>query len=152
EVYRDVLRRAADPEGLTFWSGLVDRGLPRQLVAQQIAQSVEHQAVAVNDLYQRYLGRLADAPALAALTTFLTAGGGDRAVGVSLTSSDEYFAKSGGTAEGFVQALYRDALGREAGAGEQAVLGQALRSGLSRLQLADAVFVSAEYLRGQTQG
>jgi hypothetical protein len=50
----------------------------------------------------------------------LTSGGGLEAVRKGLLASQEYFNRQGGTAAAYIQALYRDTLGRPASAAEVA--------------------------------
>ena len=65
---------------------------------------------------------------------------------VSLTGSAEYFQNRGGsTNDGFLSALFQDALGRPIDAGARANFDQQLANGATRSQVAAAIFASTEY-------
>ena len=92
--------------------------------------------------------RNADASGLNTFVTLLSTGGTLEQVKSFLTSSAEYLqARGGGTNNGFLAALYQDALSRSPDAGGLATFTQALNRGVSRQQVAAAVFASPEYLR-----
>ncbi|HEX5272639.1 MAG TPA: DUF4214 domain-containing protein, partial [Gemmataceae bacterium] len=78
----------------------------------------------------------------------LANGGTPEQVAATLAGSQEYFDLHGDSAEGFVQALYEDVLGRQADAGGLAAWEQALAGGQSRKQVASAFLSSPEYLTG----
>jgi hypothetical protein len=64
-LYQDLFNRRIDATGLAYWSAVLARGVSRQLVVQQLAASTEGYTKVVNDIYQAYLGRQADAQGLA---------------------------------------------------------------------------------------
>jgi hypothetical protein len=70
-----------------------------------------------------------------------------------LTASDEYFVtRGGGTITGWLNALYTDALGRPIDAPTLALLTSQLTSGLTRLDVALAVFTGDEYFARLVNG
>jgi uncharacterized delta-60 repeat protein len=145
QMYLDLLFRPVDPSGLAHWSGLLDQGVPRTDVVRSIQASDEYLAAVVRDAYQRLLGRLPDAGGSAAWAQFLAAGASQDQLEASLLGSAEYFSDRGrGTNDGFLAALYHDALGRAIDPSGQASWGQALAQGASRTDVALAVLGSAE--------
>src|SRR5260370_32440686 len=59
-VYKDLLQRPADTQGLQFWTGQMAHGASALQVVQQIEQSPEARQVEVRHLYTDLLGRKAD--------------------------------------------------------------------------------------------
>jgi hypothetical protein len=75
----------------------------------------------------------------------LAHGATDEQLTEMVVSSPEYFALHGGANDGFLAALFQDALNRPIDAGAKAVFGQALAAGVNRAQIAAIVFASHEY-------
>lgn len=117
-LYQDFLGRAGDNTGLTYWAGMLQSGTSRETVAATIAYSLEAARYHVAGLYTAILGRPADSAGL----QYWTVGFGERPDGIaeSLYASSEYFTKAGGSDAAWVQALYRDILGRPASSSEVA--------------------------------
>jgi len=146
QLYQDLLQRPADAAGLATWSGLLNQGVSRAQVALDIEQSLEYRQDEVQALYARYLHRNADPAGLAALCKFLVQGGTVEQVAADLVASPEYYQKrGGGTFDGFLAALYQDALERSIDPAGQAGFDQALAAGSTRAQVAMAIFSSTEY-------
>jgi hypothetical protein len=92
------------------------------------------------------LHRSADSTGLTNFTNFLGASGTDEQVAVLLAASGEYFTnRGGGTNDGFLTALYQDALNRAVDPTGLAAWEQALANGTTRQQVATAIFGSGEY-------
>jgi hypothetical protein len=151
-LFVDLLKRPLDTSGFVLFVGGLDSGqLTRTQLVQAIIASGEYRSGVVQDLYRTYLHRAADPASLAGLTTFLASGGTDEQIAGMLVASAEFAAASGGTNAGFIDALYRDALGRPADSGALAAWTTALQNGVTRAQLAALVFASPEYLRDVVQ-
>src|SRR5262249_8553881 len=75
---------------------------------------------------------------------FFAGGGTEEQARALVLGSDEYLARSGGTAEGFLAALFRDVLGRDLGVGEGQRFLDLLRAGASRAAVARRVLPSPE--------
>src|SRR5205823_13663913 len=112
QVYRDLLGREVESAGLAFWSGFLDQGVTGVEVVGAIERSGEYRTDLVQGLYQQLLGRQADAAGLSSFVAALATGSTVNQVKVSLLSSEEYFDRAGGTANGFLNRLYQDVLGR----------------------------------------
>jgi hypothetical protein len=123
-LYRELLGREPDAGGETFWVGLVqqnDTASVRQAVIQSFLNSQEYKAHYVTLLYEVFLGRGPDTGGLTFWTGQMgspgTPGGhngisDEKFILSEIVGSDEFYAKSGGTAQGFAKALYDDLLGR----------------------------------------
>jgi hypothetical protein len=143
-LYEALLNRRTDSVGDSFVNEL-NAGVSRATVVQQIEALPEYRAAQVQQLYQRYLHRDADAGGLRAFTSFLGDGGRVEQVGAALVGSQEYFDLHDDNSEAFLNALYQDALGRQVDLGGLHVFGQALAGGMSRGQVAALTLSSAEY-------
>jgi len=153
QLYRDLLQRAADDTGMAYWSGLLDQGVSRTQVALAITSSGEYRSDLVEGLYAKYLHRQADTGGLAYFTNLLGQGATAEAVAAQITGSGEYFLqRGGGTTDGFLSALYEDALGRALDPTGREVFGNALVHGATPGQITAAIFSSGEYQRALLQG
>jgi uncharacterized delta-60 repeat protein len=146
QAYLDLLGRPVDGAGLAQWSGLIDRGTSRTQVALDIEFSPEYTGRTVNALYAQYLHRTADPGGLSNSVNFLRSGGTiEQLIGI-LVSSPEFIQGQGkGSADGFLDALYQDALDRAVDPGGRAGWKQALANGASFAQVAAAILASSEY-------
>jgi Bacterial Ig-like domain/Domain of unknown function (DUF4214) len=135
-LYQELLGRTVDANGLAFWTSLLDQGASADQVMLGIVNSTESHIRMVNDLYRQFLGRDADALGLTLGVAFLDLGGSLNTLRVVLLSSDEYFARVGGTLPGFLEALYRDILGRGSDPISLAQITAFASSGVSRATLA----------------
>src|SRR5262249_45651017 len=146
-VYRDLLNREVDASGLTSWSSLLDKGLlGRSQLVSSIEASTEYRSDVIDGLYQHYLHRHADANGLSNFVNAMAHGFTDEQVAVALAGSPEYFnTRGGGTVDGFLTALYNDALNRDPDANGRAAFTAALNANVSRQQVATSILGSTEY-------
>ncbi|OYV91579.1 MAG: hypothetical protein B7Z73_05405, partial [Planctomycetia bacterium 21-64-5] len=150
EVYREVLGRIVDGNSLQIWTTVLDAGVPRQAVAYAIiavADAGELRDKIVENAYQTYLHRTADAAGLAYFGQLLAEGGTSQQIAQDLMASDEYYTvRGGGTVDGFVNAVYEDLLDRPIDAGAEAYWANAMAAGrTTRPQFIEAVMQSSEY-------
>lgn len=145
KLYSDLLGRPADAAGLDYWSGRLAAGLSRSQLALDLEDTAEYRQGQVDSLFQHYLHRGADPAALQNMSALLAAGTSDEALAAAIAGSDEYFKLQGGTNDGFLNALFLDALGRPIDPGAKTALEQALAQGASRLQIAQLALGSHEY-------
>ncbi len=164
-LYVDFLGRQADPAGLAAWTSAVDNNLfnpnplfNRDFIAYYFQNSTEYREDEVDALYVHYLRRHADPTGLASFTNYLQAGGTIESVASLLIGSAEYFNNTGnyyppssgrgvagGTVDGWIRAMYLDALGRPVDPqGEQAFT-QALAFNVTRTACASILLGSTEY-------
>ena len=110
--YQDILHRAAEPGGLLAWSQALAAGVPRDRIANEFLNSVEHRSQVVSDYYRAVLGRSPDDAGLKYWVSALGAGDRLEHILASLLASPEYFARQGNDVTEFVKGVYRDVLGR----------------------------------------
>jgi len=144
-AYEDLLARAPDSAGITYWSAQLANGTSRSAVAYGIATSTEYRDDLVNNYYETYLGRASDSGGLSYWVGQLTAGASDESVLAATLDSDEFYTDSGSTADGFLAALYMKLLGRASDSGGLTYWESQLSSGMSRSAVACAFLASTEY-------
>jgi Domain of unknown function (DUF4214) len=153
QAYEDLLGRAPDPNGLAYWSEqLIQASMTRTQVATGIEGSLEYLTVEVQELYGEYLHRTAEQAAVTTWTTFLRSGGSVEQLSAMIVGSNEYFNAHGGTAAGFLVAVYQDVLGRAVDPAGQATFGPELARGSSPGQVAEQIFSSPEHLQDVVKG
>jgi uncharacterized delta-60 repeat protein len=146
QVYLDLLGRQADAGGLAQWSAMLDQGISRMQVVRQIQTSQEFPTDEVNTLYAQYLHRGVDPTGLNASLSFLRSGGTVEQLITLLVSSTEFRqTQAGGTNDGFLNALYQDALNRAVDPAGRSTWDQAFTNGASSAQVASAILASTEY-------
>jgi hypothetical protein len=151
-LYQTVLQRPVDPTGLATWSAALGSGQSAPQAVLGILNSPEGRANQVQSLYGQFLHRQADPAGLNTFSAALGAGQTLEQVAAALVSSPEYYqARGGGTTNGFLSALYQDALGRPVDASGQSHFAQALAQGRTREQVAEAVFASDEFRQDLVQ-
>jgi hypothetical protein len=143
EVYRDLLGRKADPQGLAFWVGHLQEG--RTNVVQAILATEEYHADLIQAEFERFLHRAAEAKAVDDFSAMLDAGGDTTTLDMIIVSSPEYFALHGGTNDEFLNGLFASALGRGVDPGSRPFYDGLLANSASRAAIADVVFTSDEY-------
>jgi sugar lactone lactonase YvrE len=143
QLYRDLLGRDAEAQGLAGWTALLQAGGTRLQVVQGIWNSPEHRGVEVDQFYATYLHRPADAEGRAAWTAALLGGvSEEQAAGGFLTSAE--YQQSHASPTAYLFGLYADVLGRAPDPDGLASWQAAAQSGLSREALADGFLQSPE--------
>ncbi len=144
EVYTDVLGRLVEPGGLQFWSSQIDRGQSRDVVAANLIHTPEYFGLIIQPVYQKYLGRAADPDGLSFWTNQMLNGLTDEQLESKFIGSPEYYGRAGGTDLAWVDALYRDLLGRTADSGGESFWEGRLLAGESRADVALGFTTSSE--------
>jgi len=156
EIYRDVLDRAAEQGGLDYWTAKLDAGESHSQLAHEIVQLAlprEEQRDEVQALYETYLHRAPDAGGLEHWTAFLYDGGTDEELAAILVSAPEYRqSRGGGTNDGFLDALFQDALGRTVDASGRVFYDAIMAKGATPASVAAIIFGSDEYRRDLVSG
>ena len=148
QLYQNVLGRAPDGGGHTYWTGLLTSGQADQAgVLASFAESAENKAITAPNvaegvwtpdqqaaqaarIYYATLGRAPDAVGLNFWIGSLWRGTTLVQQAQAFTESDEFMAKYGSlTNSDFVGAIYTNVLGRPADAGGQAYWTEALDGG-----------------------
>jgi hypothetical protein len=142
-LYRDVLDRDPDAQGMTSWVAILEAGSTRQQVAAGFWDSLEHRGLEVDQFYATYLHRAAEPAGRAYWVDRLRTGTSEAEVARGFLTSAEYQGAHASTTA-YLFGLYADVLGRSPDPdGLDAWLGAA-RGGLSRAALADAFLHSPE--------
>jgi uncharacterized protein (TIGR03118 family) len=147
QLYNDLLGRPVDAAGLAFWTGLLKQGTTRLQVVSSIESSGEYRSEQVRNLYSQFLHRGVDSAGMGFFTGVLASGGTVEQVASMIAGSQEYFqARGGGTTNGFLTALYQDALGRGVDANGMAAFTAAMQAGATPGQVAAVIFASPEFI------
>jgi hypothetical protein len=152
-LYQDLMHTAPDPGLLATLTAQLDSGSATRLqIVQGLLGSADYQTALVTDLFSLFLQRSPDASGLAAYTTDLAQGQTVEQVETLLVGSPEYYQnRGGGTNDGFLNALYQDALNRPVDPVGRQMFDQALASGTTTAQIAAIIFSSAEYQQDLVQ-
>ena len=145
QVYLDVLRRPVDSGGLAAWTNFLNGGGSRTQMVFDVEQSQEYRTLVINTLYNQYLHRAADSGGLNAFLSFMANGGTDEQVAELLAGSSEFYQKAGSTHDGFLNALYLDALNRGVDPQGRSTFDQFLANGGTTQQVATIILTSGEY-------
>ncbi len=148
-VYHDLLKRTPDTAGMAFWTDFLAQGGSRSQCVSTLLSSREYLADKVDLLFRTYLHRSADTGATDYFVSVLAAGGSPQAVAAALVGSAEYYQAHGAGADGFIDAMFHDALGRNADSASLAFFEQELAAGASRQQVAGQIFASEEFRRDE---
>ncbi|MBM7496429.1 DUF4214 domain-containing protein [Oerskovia paurometabola] len=118
-LYTDLLGRGPDPTGLEGWSAALVSGAGQPELVASLTRSQEYVALRVSNAYMEALGRGPDPVGAQDWAREIHAG---RAtvddVKRRFYDSSEFFARAGGTPQGYVQVLYQTMLGRGAAPSE----------------------------------
>lgn len=145
EAFRDLLHRAADTDGLAYWSGKLDGGMTRAAFISDLQNSDEYLGDQVDALYVKYLHRHADPGGLANGIKLLALGETPEQLAAQIVNSDEYLTLHAGGNDAFLSALFSDSLGRPIDAAAKTHFDTELTAGATHAQIADEIFASAEY-------
>jgi uncharacterized protein (TIGR03118 family) len=153
QLYQHLLGRQVEPAALAGWLAGLDQGMTRAQVVAAIENSMEYQTDLVQKAYQQFLHRSAEPAGLSGWVAFLQQGHTVEQMEAGIVGSPEYFQiHGGGTNNGFLAALYQDALNRGIDAGGQAGFGAALANGATTGQIAAVIFGSPEFQQDLVQG
>jgi hypothetical protein len=112
--------------------------------AEMLTHSPESYANLVTSAYQHYLGRTPAAAEVTVWVNALTGGWTNQQMEAGFVASQEYLTKYGGPGADWVKAVYKDLLTRTPSDQEVNALVDALKSGVSPIQIAEAVASSSE--------
>jgi hypothetical protein len=143
-IYQTLLNRAPDP-GSAIWVMMLNQGVSPTTVVADIETSTEYRTDVVQGFYQHYLHRQADPGGLQAWVNAIAGGATFEQVQAGIVGSQEYFQLHGSTNNGFVTALYQDALNRLPDPGGLSFFIQELNNNVSRQTVASQIFASTEF-------
>jgi hypothetical protein len=143
-LYADVLARGASEQEIHGWGRMLMNGASPTLVASGFVDSDEYRLIRINAAYRTILGREAEPGGAAGWLAnmrngLLTTDDVDKV----FLATEEYLARSGGTNESFVAALYVRLIGREAQPAEYSGWGQ-IAAASGRHVVVNAIWSSVE--------
>jgi hypothetical protein len=144
-LYSDLLKRAPDAGGLAYWEAQLAGGTSQSQVVLDMLTSAEYRNALVENYYKTFLGRAADPGGLSFFDGELSQGASDQSVMEGILGSPEFYADSGGTPGGFVNALYEHLLGRSPDAAGLSYWEDQLAGGADGGAVAGGILSSAEY-------
>ncbi len=144
-AYQDVLGRAPEPAGLSYWMGRLGSGMPRGGMATAFNRSDEYYLLKIREAYNRALNR---DPEPAGQSYWLgrlqrQELSPENLYATFLFSDEMYSVQGGGTNVGYVTALYQELLGRDPEPAGLAYWLARLESGPRRV-ISDGIWYSIE--------
>ncbi len=161
-VYEALLLRSVDLGGLNFWSGQLDAGQARGLIAQELDHSAEYfQTNIIKPAYQEFLNRQADTGGLAFWTGQLQGGLTDEQMQAGFIASQEFYDIANGSTmpvqrspaadKLYIDAIYEALLDRKADAAGESFWVSQLQGEQTPLQVANDFTGSTEGLSLRVQ-
>lgn len=143
-LYQDLLLRPVDPSGLNTWTTKLLTGTSQSELVRFLTSSEEYIRLRITQAYQEVLGRAPDPGGMTHWRNEIAAG---RAtvddVKRRFYDSQEYYNRSGGTPEGYIDLLYRTMFARPASAWE--IAHWTARIGeIGRSRVVDSIWFSME--------
>lgn len=139
---------AAATEGLTTLGANPSTASARWAAGHKVSMSQAGRELAAEALFQRAFQRGLDSSGRAFWSNELLTDSRSRVL-VRLTGSDEFYASSGSTTEGFVENAYRAVLGRSPDTAGRAFWSQRLDAGEPVSIIADDLVASREYRQNE---
>ena len=90
----DLLHRAPDAGGISFYTDQFSVGVSRRAVTKEILDSTEYRMGLISSYYNDYLGRAADASGSATFLAQFAHGASDEDVQLDIFGSPEFSAKT----------------------------------------------------------
>ena len=143
-LYADLLGRPVDATGLATWSARLMAGTSQSDLVNTLTRSAEYIRLRISQAYQDVLGRPAEPAGMTYWSAEIIAG---RAtvddVQRRFYDSQEFYNRSGGTAVGYVDLLYRSMFDRPASAAESAAWAAQIAV-IGRSRVVDGIWFSLE--------
>ncbi|MFP3905494.1 MAG: VanW family protein [Acidimicrobiales bacterium] len=147
-AYQGLLGRAPDSSGREYWRSEIEQGVSPRRVLVALGDSLEHRRHLLTGTYDTFLRRDPDAGGLQWWTERLGRTRSVTSLRADILASSEYRSVQGdGTDAGFVDAVYRDVLGRSPDATGRAYWTDRLAAGVSHRRVAHSILVSSEAFR-----
>lgn len=143
-AYDDLAGRAPSEAELSAGLAALGAGRTRTQVASELTHGVDHAGEVVDRLYVRILDRPSEPAGRAFWVSRLGSGVRVATLASELYASPEYLSRAGGTPGAYVDAVYRDLLGRAADASGRAYWVGRVAAGESRHVLARLLYLSQE--------
>src|SRR5207244_226589 len=144
QTWHDAMGTSIDKVTLANWTAQLDSGLLPSEFAYEVTHSDTYYASVITPIYSHYLGRAPDAAGLDYWVDRMQHGLTDEQLEAGFIGSAEYYQRAGNTNAGWVDALYRDLLGRDADAQGEAYWEARLAAGSQRGDVALGFTASME--------
>lgn len=151
-VYADLLDRAPDPDGTRHWAGELILGSPVAAVADAITSSTEYRSHLIRQAYVDFLGRSPDGEGMGFWLGKLASGWTVAQIESGFIASSEYYAACGGTAPGWITALYNQVLARTPSPDEVGFWSGRIAAGATHREVALGFLLSSEHLSTVVNG
>ncbi|MCA9101156.1 MAG: DUF4214 domain-containing protein, partial [Planctomycetales bacterium] len=142
-LYQEALGRSPDVGGFNGWLTQLDAGMSREDVANKFWHSRERAGQVIEELYQNLLGRGSDKRGREYWIDRTMAGMTVEDLTIVFVTSTEYISKHSSNSS-YVDAMYRDILGRQADTAGHDHFVQQLNQGMTREALAGVFYNSTE--------
>jgi hypothetical protein len=162
EVLKDTLQRPISMNDVNYWTGqFLKNGEDRQTFAYillEVTPPYEYRRNEINAAYEQYLHRPADPVGEEYFLNLVNSSQGihsgpglERRTSAILISSQEFYANSGGTDQGFVTSIFQDALHRNPDGQALAFYVGELQAGYTHVEIATQILNSTEALTNNVQ-
>ena len=145
---RDLTGRSPSPRVRASWITRLQNGMARSVLTDRVSRSDFADDLVIRDVYARILGRPPTADWAATWFVRLRDGTQANDLVVDLYGSDELYRQVGGTSSAITDHLYLQILGHLPTAARRGDVIRELDAGMSRTDLADHLWRSAERARG----
>jgi hypothetical protein len=153
-IFHDVLGRSPSNSELTAFTNALSFGATRSQEVMTLLSSTAYRTDVIDSDYQRYLRRSPSGSETSAALSELGSGTGDEELAAQVLGSPSYYSSRGGSSiDGFLGAMYCDAVYRAIDVFDQNNGDYALSMGtMTRAQIAAGVTSSGEYLKDTANG
>ncbi|HEV3341791.1 MAG TPA: DUF4214 domain-containing protein, partial [Pirellulales bacterium] len=157
EVLKDLMQRPISMPEVNYWTGQFEKNHDdRQTFAFNVVEATppyEYRRGEIDSAYQTYLHRAADPQGenyflqlVINLQGTRSGPGTERRTPALLINSDEFYNLAGDTVDGFITAVFEDALKRAPSASDLAYFDYQLTHGMTHIEFATLVLNSNEFL------
>ncbi|HWB09244.1 MAG TPA: DUF4214 domain-containing protein [Pirellulales bacterium] len=157
EVLKDLLERPISMAEVNYWTGQYQKNhLDRQTFVSIVIEDTppyEYRRGEIESAYETYLHRAADIQGenyflqlVINLQGTRSGPGTERRTAALLINSDEFYNLAGDTVDGFITAVFEDALKRAPSASDLAYFSYQLTHGMTHIEFATQVLNSNEFL------
>jgi hypothetical protein len=145
-VYKTLLHRDIDTQGLNQWGAALNSGQTPTQVVVDIEQTTEYETDQVQNAFQQYLGVAAPSTAVTYLVGLMQGGADYRVILSIIVGSTAFYAANGNSPQGFLNAVYEDFLNRPPDQQSLTAYTALLNSGYSPIAIVYGILSSPEYL------
>ncbi len=145
-VYKTLLHRDIDTQGLNQWGAALNSGQTPTQVVLGIEQTTEYETDRVQAAFQQYLGVAAPSTAVSYLVGLMQAGVDYRVIQSIVIGSTAFYAANGNSPQGFLNAVYEDLLNRPPDQTSLTSYSNLIAAGFPLSEIVLGILSSPEYL------